>query len=171
MTNPLQAQYDALVGNPASAAKLMSGDPGMVRMFQDLGAQLHGLPPSPAPTDAATDLAKPGEFDPTAPDARLHVPDFEGIANGEISRSEQIRHVEALREAYGINDVQIREMMTGIDSRTGRPFTQAAREQAALVLGRNLSDPVFAERAATRGTPEAARVLLLNGIVATGVVG
>jgi hypothetical protein len=144
-----QERLDDLSRNADWNKRLFAGDAGARREL-----------------DALNEMIAAGQpLDDFAPDARARLPVIETVANGEMTHSEHIRHIEHLREIFDAPDNMIREWETGINSETGRPFVEADFERARLAKSKLFSDPNWTERYEAGGKFEKLQVAAIHGIL------
>jgi len=118
-------KLNELSGDPATRAKLLSGDVDTVEAFRKLNATLS----DPA---SQADLAMYG----VRPDNHVN-----GIP-GAMSLESQIDAVSDLRAA-GWDDGTVRESLTGLDTRTGKPFDDVTIAKAKAMRNQLHGDPVW----------------------------
>jgi hypothetical protein len=74
-------------------------------------------------------------------------------------------HIDGLRH-LGLNDVQVREMETGIDANTGKPFSPELIADVYALQRERHSDPAWLRHLEAGSSWHKHQEILMNGILA-----
>jgi len=167
MTSPVQELYDSFIASPEWNAKLLAGDAEAKTLFNNLGARLHGIEPDAPGPDAAAMLTGPDanlKIDLYAPDAREKLPAIGWSGEGVITQREMLDHIDGLRQ-QGLNDTQIQELETGLDARTGKPFSPEFIDDVRSLQQERHSDPDWLRKLEAGSAWHKRQEILMNGII------